>query len=76
MTTLREAPICIIGQWEVYRDYIACREAHYEMDIGLFRHADAAALARWDAHMAAKRWCNVDEFQAARARLLGEEGTR
>ena len=72
MTTLREAPVAVYGGWQVYADSIRHDGASYDLTRGELERQGADW---WDAHMAAKRWCNVDEFRAARARLLGE-GTR
>lgn len=71
MTTLREAPVATFGDWQVYRDCIRHDGAQYE----LTRWELTRDGARWDAHLAAKRWCVLEDFQAARAALL-EEVTR
>jgi len=70
MTTLREAPVAVFGGWQVFADSIRHDGAAYE----LTRWELTRDGARWDAHLAEKSWCKLTDFQAARARLLGEEG--
>ena len=71
-TTPREAPICIFGQWTVYEDCVECERAAYCVTL---EELERRGVDWWDAHMAGKRWVNRRQWQAARARLLGE-GTR
>ena len=70
MTTLHEAPVAVYGGWQVYADSIRHDGAAYE----LTRNELTRPGQRWAAHLAEKSWCVLGDFQAARARLLGEVG--
>lgn len=69
-TTLREVPVAVFGGWQVFADCIRHDGAHYELS----RRELTRPGARWDAHLAEKRWCKIEDFEAARAALLGEVG--
>lgn len=63
---LPETPIAVYGQWAVYHDCIRCERAGYDLTRGELARRDID----WAAHLAAKTWVNVDEFERARAALL------
>lgn len=64
MTTTK--PLRQFGDWAVYADHIVNERAGYEIDIRLLE----SPVIDWSAHMAAKRWCNLADFERARDFLL------
>lgn len=65
---MKAKPIATFGQWDVYREYIVCERAAYELTL-----ANLTSEFDWTSHLALKTWCNLVDFCRARQRLLASQ---
>lgn len=62
---MKTKPIATFGQWNVYREYIVCERAGYDLTL-----AELSRDFDWTSHMASKTWCDLMDFCRARQRLF------